>query len=127
MKGDSRDSLAWKAMVAWPQDVWAQEKLKRKAKQAVDLAERAAKVVVKSVENGKKLLDNVEDINFKTETHSMDGISVHPVPPPGLSSFGIPDGKSLDIPKSAHSIQDEKTNGGMVVQKILGWEYKCLC
>ena len=51
MKDDSRDSLAWKAMEAWPEDVWVQEKLKRKAKQAVDLAERAAKVVVKSVEN----------------------------------------------------------------------------
>ena len=64
---EARSEDSWKAKEAWPEEEWKKEKMKRMAKEAVVVAERAAKVVVRSVEKGRKMMDELEDLSFRTE------------------------------------------------------------
>ena len=55
--GKSREEESWKAVEAWPEEEWLKEVKRRKVREAVELAGRAAKVVMRSLEKGSQMLE----------------------------------------------------------------------
>ena len=45
----ARGAGSWKAVEAWDKDIWKKELARREAQRAVDLAEKASKIVLKSM------------------------------------------------------------------------------
>ena len=67
MEDLARGSGSWKVVEAWEQERWEQEKARREAQRAVDLAERASRIALRSVQNGKRMMEKTDDRQAKME------------------------------------------------------------
>ena len=79
MRDKSREGESWKAVEAWPEEEWLKEVKRRKVRDAVELAGRAAKVVTRSMEKGMQMLEE-EDGKVKV---------MKVTEPPGLGATGF--------------------------------------
>ena len=86
MRDKSREEESWKAVEAWPEEEWLKEVKRRKVREAVELAGRAAKVVTRSMEKGMQMLEE-EDGKVKV---------MKVTEPPGLGSR-LGEGKVMKV------------------------------